>query len=201
MASPGVLCSLEYVSIEGCQSCITLNCCEGYSIAVCSQWLNRIIREDLQSDAANDGFLPLFHSLSHFSSLSSSLVFTPSIFAPPSVSNFLRIIRPSSEPGPWKTLLQIAPCMSRFSSQRTSSTSNLQVGRECEMKYTGSDLRCQLKVCVCLSCLDAITVIWSHRDSGNEDDTYKKKHLSGPIWQVILLSLWLELQYKRWALR
>lgn len=75
------------------------------------------------------------------------LVFTPSISLP-SISNFLRIIRPSSEPGQWKTSLQTAPFTSRFSSQRTSSMSNLQVGRECEIKYTGCDLRCQLKVCV-----------------------------------------------------
>lgn len=44
----------------------------------------------------------------------------------PCISN-LRTIRPFSEPGQWKTLLQIVLFTSRFWSQRTSSTSNLQV--------------------------------------------------------------------------
>lgn len=79
-------------------------------------------------------------ALFHSPSLPLSLVYTLSN----TVSNFLRIIRPSSEPGQWKTLLRIAPSTSRFSSPRTSSTSNLQVGRECEIKCSGCDLRCQL---------------------------------------------------------
>lgn len=86
----------------------------------------------------------IFLSVALFRSLSLSLallVYTLSN----TVSNFLRIIRPSSEPGQWKTLLRIAPSTSRFSSPRTSSTSNLQVGRECEIKYSGCDLRCQLE--------------------------------------------------------
>lgn len=120
--------------------------CEGHSIALGSQWFKRIIRGELQSDAANDGFLPVSPSLSHSST---SLVFHSIHLTPAPSPNFLRIIRPSSEPGQWKTSLQIAPSTSRFSSQRTSSTSNLQVGRECEMKYTGCDLRCvYLSVCL-----------------------------------------------------
>lgn len=97
----------------------------------------------LQSDAANNGF-PHF-SLCRTFPLSLSLSLSPLFTHYPTPSpNFLRIIRPSSEPGQWKTLLRIAPSTSRFSSPRTSSTSNLQVGRECEIKCSGCDLRCQL---------------------------------------------------------
>lgn len=38
--------------------------------ALCSQWFKSVISEELQSDASNDGFLPLFLGVSHFSSLS-----------------------------------------------------------------------------------------------------------------------------------
>lgn len=43
---PRVLCFLEY--LEGRQNCITVKCCGGRSIALCSQWFKRIIREELQ---------------------------------------------------------------------------------------------------------------------------------------------------------
>lgn len=49
-----------------------------------------------------------------------------------SFSACLRIIRQSSELGQWKISLQIAPCMSRSWNRRTSSMSNLQVGKDCE---------------------------------------------------------------------
>ena len=42
---------------------MTLNCCEG-PFQLLSEWFKRIIREERQSDAANDGLLPLFHTFS-----------------------------------------------------------------------------------------------------------------------------------------
>lgn len=38
------------------------NVCVGHSINPCSQWFKRIIRQERQSDAAADGFLPLCFS-------------------------------------------------------------------------------------------------------------------------------------------
>lgn len=86
-----------------------------------------------------------------------------------SLSNFLRIIRPSCALGLWKTSLQIARSTSRYWSQRTSFMSNLQVGREWEIKYTGCDLCCQQKERVCLVLLRLLfLIILGCRNNGME---------------------------------
>lgn len=108
-----------------CQYFITLRCCTDHSVAACNQCFKGIIIAELMM-----GFF-LFFSLC--CTLTLSLSATPFISLL-SVSNFLRITRPSFEHGRWKTSLQTAPFTSRFSSLRTSSMSNLQVGSECEIK-------------------------------------------------------------------
>lgn len=60
---PHVMWSLGHFSVERCLNCISLKCCEGHLVALCIQWFKRIIREEIQSDTSNDGFLPPFLSL------------------------------------------------------------------------------------------------------------------------------------------
>lgn len=153
------------------------NVCVGHSINLCSQWFKRIIRQERQSDAAAGGFLPLCFSMSLLLPL--CLLLTASISLPP-ISNFLRIIRPSSEPGQWKTLLQIAPFTSRFSSQKTSSTSNLQVSKKsdgCQLRAVSKGMR--------LSYVEVTTVMWSLQDTGKNWMTPYKNNFPDPIWEGI----------------
>lgn len=143
-----------------------------------------------------------YHSVSLCHCYSLCLLFTASISLPP-ISNFLRITRPSSEPGQWKTLLQIAPFTSRFSSQKTSSTSNLQVSKKsdgCQLRVVSKGAR--------LSYMEVTTVMWSLQDTGKNWMTPYKNYFPDPIWEgiarcvnEIVLSLIMAHKSVRWVIR
>lgn len=137
-----VLHSFEYIPIESCKNCTTLKCCMGLSIALCSQWFKRIFSEELQTDTDNDGFLPLFLSLSHFSSLSPVFSLHPSHISPFSIFSGSSDYPPS---------LGCKRLRSKLPSVCPNSQAREQVPRQiCRWAVSVKSNTLAVKVCVCL---------------------------------------------------
>lgn len=119
------------------------NVCVGHSLNPCNQWFKSIIGQERQSDAAADGFLPLFFSMSHFYFLSVFFSLHPSHSHPSPIFSGSSDHPPS---------LGSERLCSKLPPLRPDSQARKQVPRQiCRWARNQVDVSSQwsLKVCVC----------------------------------------------------